>query len=335
MAKKIEAVKNEQYMHRFFRRHLNQFWPGARRITFFHCKFMKFLSEESYTMKYDVDVLMKNGQIQRKVIRGNRVPKPTYDMMRAYYPYFTKHRQQAIARPLFYIDDLGFILYEEYEGSVIREYDHQINTLTHITPSIAHRLADLHNRQLHIGQLRTWRDEANYFDLCQKKVKQFMPRASKRFDPLKEKYLNGLKKMYDTKQAISIHGDFQASNIIYDLRTKQVGIIDFSSTSIFSPANDVATFMTHARAMECFIYPAAKVDALEKLFITTYLKRANKKLGALVRRQLPLFMARISLDIITTTAVFTKYNKSPHFLKIITTMFARATDNLRKIKTQP
>ncbi|MFA5051519.1 MAG: phosphotransferase [Patescibacteria group bacterium] len=330
MSRKIQQVGQAAYMRRFFTRHMKKFWPGAKKITFFYGKYMKFLSEESYTMKYDVDVLMGNGQVQRKSIRGNRVPKPTYELMKWYYPYFQKKGLKVVARPLFYIDDLGFIIYEEYAGWVLREFDHQIDTIRQAVPRIAARLADLHNHPAHVGLLRTWDDEAAYFDSAEKKVARYMPLARQRFTGLKNAYLARLKKIYDPGRAFSIHGDFQASNIILDLRTKDIGIIDFSSTAQFSPANDVATFMTHARAMECFIYTEKKVESLEKLFLTAYLKHANSHVADTVKKQLPAFMARISLDIITTTAVFTEYNKSPHFRKIIDTMFRRASSNLKK-----
>ncbi len=331
MARKIQQVGQAAFMRSFFARHMKEFWPGAKKITFFFSKYMKFLSEESYTMKYQVDVMMRGGKIERKVVRGNRVPKPTFDLMRALYPYFTKRKLNVIARPLYYIDELGFILYEEYDGWVLREFDHQIDTLRQAIPSIAARLADIHNCQLRIGNLRTWKDEAEYFNLLQEKMRKYMPSAVKKFVSLKDKYLQALARIYDAEAAISIHGDFQASNIIFDLRTQAIGIIDLSSTSVFSPTNDVATFMTHTRAMECFIYPGSKVDGLEKLFLSNYLKHVNKNLVAKVKKQLPAFIARISLDIITTTAVFTEYNKSPHYKKIINTMFERAAVNLKKI----
>jgi thiamine kinase-like enzyme len=282
-------------------------------------------------MKYEVDVLMSNGQVKRKSIRGNRVQKPTFELMKAYYPYFLRIRQHAIARPLYYMDKLGFILYEEYEGWVLREFDHQLPVLQKAVPTIARRLAEIHDCQLRISHLRTWQDEEAYFDLSEKKVAKYMPQARRKFAVLKNRYLRGLKKMYNEQEAISIHGDFQASNIIYDLRTGDVGIIDFSSTSKFSPANDVATFMTHLRAMECFIYPDKKITRLEKSFLAHYLRYANRTITAKVKRQLPLYQARISLDIITTTAVFTEYNKSPHYRKIINTMFDRAVTSLNKI----
>ncbi|MFH1207674.1 MAG: phosphotransferase [Patescibacteria group bacterium] len=334
MARQIQEVGRAAYMRRFFSRHMKEFWPGAKKITFFYSKYMRFLSEESYTMKYEIDLLMNNGQVKRKSIRGNRVQKPTYELMKAYYPYFQKNGQHVIARPLYYMDNLGFILYEEYEGWVLREFDHQLPILQKAVPAIARRLAEIHNRQLRISPLRTWRDEEAYFNLSEKKVAKYMPFVRRKFSSLKNQYLRGLKKIYSEREAISIHGDFQASNIIYDLRTGDIGIIDFSSTSQFSPANDVATFMTHLRAMECFIYPDHEITRMEKTFLARYLRHANQPIMLLVKNQLPLYQARISLDIITTTAVFTEYNKSPHYWKIINTMFDRAASNLKKLANQ-
>ena len=324
----IKVVLSEAYMKRFLTRNLKSFFPGAKKIVFFYSKYLRFLSEESFLVRYEVDLLMKNGLVVTKVLRGNRVKPATYPVMKYYHDYFARRHRPIIARPLAYLTDLGFILYEEYSGWVLREFDHQLDVLTKTVPVIARQLAGLHNASPDFGASRTVRDEEQCFAVLRKKIRRFFPSISRRFNRYVRRYLKQLAVRYNEKTFVLCHGDFQASNIIYDLRTEKIGFIDFTSADRTSPANDVATFLTHARAMLCYLFPKAKVDRLERLFLKYYFAVANKKIAQTVKKDLPTYQARISLDIITTTAVFAKYNKSPFYMTIVNEMFKRAKTNL-------
>lgn len=327
--KNIKIVLNEKYMKRFFKKNLNEFFPGAKEITFFYSKYLRYLSEKSFTVRYEIDLLMKNGSKITKTIRGNRVKPEVFSTMKFFYEKFSKQKEYIIPKPLYYFNELKFILYEEYKGWILREFDHQIEVLEEAVPRVAENLAKIHNLCPQFGKIRTLNEEQKYFDLLSKKVIKYYPKVSKKFTKYKTLYLKSLKTSYKKGNLIFTHGDFQASNIIYDLRTKNAGIIDFGSSSIFSPCNDIATFLTHLRAMLCFIYPAQRIEQLEKKFLKSYFKKINKKIKEIAKDDLPLYQTRIALDIITTTAVFSEYNKSPHHRKIITEMFKRAEDNLK------
>lgn len=328
MAKQnIKIVLNEAFMRRILTRNLKTFFPGAKKITFFYSKYMRNLSEESFLVRYEIDLLLKNGQVVTKILRGNRVKPDTYPIMQYFYNMFGG-QHAVLARPLAYFNDLNFILYEEYRGWILREFDHQLDILFKTIPIIARQLAAIHNANPALGQTRTLDDEKKYFALLNKKVCRYLPSAKKIFASYSHAYLAKLEKTDMQKNHVLNHGDFQASNIIYDLRTERIGFIDFASAVRISPANDVATFLTHTRAMLCFLFPRKKIDQLEKLFLTSYFGKINKKLSKIVKSDLPTFQARIALDIITTTAVFTEYNKSPYYQKIIDEMMARTKINL-------
>jgi thiamine kinase-like enzyme len=324
----IKVVLNEAYMRGFLTRNIKTFFPGAKKITFFYSKYLRYLSEESFLVRYEIDLLMKNGTIKKKILRGNRVKPETYPIMQFFFLLFQKRERSVVARPLAYFADLGFLLYEEYSGWVLREFDHQLDIINKTVPIIARQLAEIHNTRTTLGTTRTLLDEQNYFSLLNKKVKRYFPSISKRFAEYQQKYINRLTKNYSPDNFVLNHGDFQASNIIYDLRTKNVGFIDFASAIRTSPANDVATFLTHTRAMLCYLFPSNRIDKLENLFLKNYFRKADKKIARQVRPDLPIFQTRICLDIITTTAVFTEYNKSPYYMKIINEMFQRAHHNL-------
>jgi len=331
--KNIKIVLNDKYMKQFFKKNLNEFFPKAKEITFFYGKYLRYLSEESFTTRYEIDLLMKNGTKIKKIIRGNRVKPETFSVMKFFFEKFSKQKEYIVPKVLYYFNDLKFILYEEYEGWILREFDHQIDVLEQAVPKIAKNLAKIHNLSSQFdpkfGKIRTLNEEQRYLNLLSKKVLKYYPQISKKFIKNKTLYLKLLKASYKKENLIFTHGDFQASNIIYDLRTKNIGIIDFASSSIFSPCNDIATFLTHLRAMLCFIYPAKRIEGLEKEFLKSYFKKINKKIKEIAKHDLPLYQIRISLDIIVTTAVFSEYNKSPHFKKIINKMFKRAEDNLK------
>lgn len=324
----INLVLKESFLKPYLTKNLKSFFPGAKKITFFYSKYLRFLSEESFLVRYEIDLLMKNGVTVTKVLRGNRVPPQTFTVMNYFYTRFKQRHKNIIARPLAYFDELGFILYEEYSGWVLREFDHQLDVLKKTVPIIARQLASLHNASPDFGSIRTADDEVKYFAVLRQKIGRFFPSIKKRFDRYARTYLKQLTAKVDEKTFVLNHGDFQSSNIIYDLRTGRIGFIDFTSAARTSPANDVATFLTHSRAMLCYLFPKSKVDRLERLFLKRYFTAVNKKIAQTVKKDLPIYQTRISLDIITTTAVFTKYNKSPYYMTIINEMLKRAQQNL-------
>jgi thiamine kinase-like enzyme len=329
MAKRnIKIVLNESFMKRFLTRNIKTFFPAAKKIPFFYSKYMRYLSEESFLVRYEIDLLLKNGLTITKILRGNRVKPETYPIMEFFFQLFQKRGRYVVARPLAYFKDLRFLLYEEYRGWVLREFDHQLDVLMKTVPKIASQLAEIHNSSPKLGTTRTVRDEIKYFGLLKTKIGRFLPQSKIKFNKLTERYLVKLGQIDSLSKHVLNHGDFQGSNIIYDLRTQNIGFIDFASAVRTSPANDVATFLTHTRAMLCYLFPRNKVDRLEKLFLKHYYAKVSKKTAKIVRHDLSTYQGRISLDIITTTAVFTEYNKSPYYMTIINEMFKRAKTNL-------
>ena len=324
----IKIVLSELFMKRFLTRHLGTYFPGAKKITFFYSKYLRFLSEESFLVRYEIDLLMTNGKTVTRILRGNRVKPETFPIMQFFYNHFTKQNHYIIARPLAYLNEFNFILYEEYNGWVLREFDHDIDVIKKTVPTIARQLAEIHNASPKLGVVRTTQDEKKYFLLLSKKVRRYLPTISRRFDQYTKQYLQKLGTINEKSSPLLNHGDFQASNIIYDLRTQRIGFIDFTSATRTSPANDVATFLSHTRAMLCFLAPRKNIDRLEKLFLKHYYAKANKNIVKIVKNDLPTYQGRISLDIITTTAVFTEYNKSPYYMTIINELFKRARANL-------
>jgi len=324
--KTIKSTLNDKYIKGFFEKNLNKFFPKAKEITSFKSESLRYFSKESLAMKYEIGLLMKDGKKIKRVIRGKQIKPGVFSAMNFFSQKFSSRKEYIVPKPLYYFNDLKLVLYEEYEGSTLREFDHKINVLEHIIPKVAENLTKIHNLSPQLGKIRTINKEERYFDLLSKKVFKYYPQISKEFTEHKNLYIKLLKASYKKKNLIFTHGDFQASNIIYDLKTKNIGIIDFSSSSIFSSCNDVATFLTHLRAMLCFIYPAKRIEELEKKFLKNYFKKINKKIKKIAENDLPLYQARISLDIIATTAVIYN-NKSPHLKKIINEMFKRVKDN--------
>lgn len=326
--KNIKIALNDKYMKGFFEKNLNKFFPKAKEITSFSSQHLRYFSKESFAIKYEIGLLMKNGEKTKKTIRGKRIKPGPFSATEFFSQKLNKQKEYIVPKPLYYFNDLKFILYEEYEGCILRKFDHKINILERIIPQVAENLTKIHNLSLQLGKIRTINKEQKYFDLLSKKVFRYSPQISEKFTEYKNLYIKLLKSSYKKEDLIFIHGDFQASNIVYNLKTKNIGIIDFSSSSIFSPCNDIATFLTHLRAMLCFIYPAKRIEQLEKKFLKSYFKKINKKIKEIVKKDLPLYQTRVSLDIIATTAVIYN-NKSSHLKKIINEMFKRVENNLK------
>lgn len=327
---KIEIVKDEKHMARFFRSHLNEFFPGAKSLEFFYGKYFHFLSKESFLMKYELDLKLKSGRTETRIVRGNRVKPSVYKIMSYLRQSFSHKEKGLIPRPLFYFDRLNYILYEELAGVVLRELDSRPNYLIAAIPQAAANLALIHNLPARPGNSHHFQKEKAFLKTQLDKIKHYYPAASKRANQLAGQLLKRYRYICQKDYLTLTHGDFQPSNIIYNLRTKKIGIIDFSASEIFAPANDLAIFLTHLEAMEKHLLPYQKIKQMENIFLKNYFAQANKKNRHLVKIGLGFYQARTCLDIIATTLVFVGLNISPQFLSLINFLFKRADENLKQ-----
>ena len=112
------------------------------------------------------------------------------------------------------------------------------------------------------------------------------------------------------------HNDFQASNIIYNEKTNQLGVIDFGNSTVFTPTLDIATHLTHLTVMTTQHLKQDEIVSLQKQFITAYLDRSPEPIARQVLSELPLYIARVAADIVATTAVALMHTENPYRILI-------------------
>jgi aminoglycoside phosphotransferase (APT) family kinase protein len=256
------------------------------------------------------------------ILRGNRITKEAANMWKYMYEQSKKTNLHAVPIPLHYFEKENFMLYREYSGDTLRDYAHDYEVLKKTSKEVAEKLAWWHTRpsrkHLHV---RTEKMEKEYWVSVEKKIKKFLPK--KYFSKKLSNDLNAIytqQKSYNkTTKPTPTHNDFQASNILYDSKRKIVGIIDFGATTLFSPVNDVGTYMVHLAVMTNKYLTVEKTLELQKNFLQHYLKNIPKKLKNKTKKELPLYQARAAADIVATTAVALSHTNNP-YRKIIPKM---------------
>lgn len=324
----IERVLNEQYMRRFFQRHLQAITPSGRRITFLYSKYLHFLSSASFIVRYELDVQLRSGRTVTRYLWGNRLPLHAYRVME----YAWKHLPRRVPQPLYYFKPLRFGVYQEVVGRTLGEFDqYQLPLFLTATPPVAQNLARLHNLAPAIAPRQTAAATRAHLALINARVRQHNQALSPRVTALTTQLQRALEPIVKKGQFVITHGDYQASNTVYNLRRKKAGIIDFAETAQFDPAHDVATFLINALKNYALIAPRSFIAAVERRFLNAYYATAKPSVARLVRQHLGLFTIRTCLDLIATLSVFMEYNRSPYYRRLIQLLLTHAEAHRRAL----
>lgn len=320
----LDMLLDEVYMKKIFQRNLNDFFPRAKKILYFSAKKINALSSKSFLVCYDFDLMYENNLVKSEIVRGNRVKKDTYLLMTYLWRQFLKKNQYAIPKPLYYFDRTEFILYKEFRGEILRDYDYDGQTLEITFPLVAKRLAQLHTFKLpKIGYFPI-NNEADFLEHVYKKINDYAPAYKKSYRQIINDLLTMENAVYQPKNFVINHDDFQASNIIYDKRSKNIGIIDFAFSSLYTPANDVGTFLAHLVTMLNPHFNKKEIIFFQKLFLENYLKYVPKNTKRAVLKQLEIFRVRNALNIIDVALsvfIYSTNKKRKLYSKILTREF--------------
>lgn len=313
--KDFKILLDEIYMKKFFRRHLKKFFPRAEKILYFSSHKINALSSKSFLVYYDLDLLYKNNFTKSEIVRGNHVNKTTYQLMGYLWREFLKKNQYAIPKPLYYFEKINFVLYKEFRGEILRDYAANKKILETTFPSVAKRLAQIHAFKPPKIDSFSIETEREFLENVYQKIKDFAPTFKKDYRQIIDQLLVLEKIIYQPQNFAINHNDFQASNIIYDKRSKNIGIIDFAFSDLYLPANDVGTFLSHLTVMVNPHFSQKETINLQKLFLKNYLKHLPQKLTRNVLEQLEIFRIRNALNI----------------LKVALSVFLYSTNQKRKL----
>jgi thiamine kinase-like enzyme len=307
----LDVLLDENYMKKFFQNHLREFFPRAEKILYFATHKIHALSNKSFLIYYDFDLLYKHNFVKSEIVRGNRVKKETYLLMCYLWREFLKKNQYAIPKPLYYFEKINFILYKEFRGEILRDYAANKEVLKKTFPSVGKRLAQLHIFKPPKIDFFPIDHEAEFLEKIYQKINDYAPDQKKSYRELIDKLLVLEQAIYQPKNFVINHNDFQASNIIYDKRSQNIGLIDFAFSNLYTPANDVGTFLAHLVVMLNPYFNQKEIIFFQKLFLENYLKYLPKNLARGVLEQLEIFRLRNGLNILKVALSVFLYSTNP------------------------
>ena len=295
---------DNSYIKDFLNKNINKYFPGFIACLKVESCYFRVLAATSFLVRYFVTLKSKHGHEWTLRMRGNRLNPTSYKIL-SYLWQTHGYKKYYYPRPIYYFKKQSFILYENYDGMIYRDYHRKSKYFFNKTvPMIAKRLADLHRTPKKMTKVRTLNDEFAHLEEILLKIKNnhqpYYSTASEVIAIIK----NYIATNYQIKNFTLIHNDFQASNIIYNRYGKNMGIIDYEQFCVFFPTIDVVTFTTHLKTVVRNILPEQGQLALQKKFIKYYLKYTKQKNLAKIKRDLPYFMARSLLDIMAVSAVY-------------------------------
>ena len=283
----------------------------------FTSEHIKLLSAQSYLVTYALEVKNEAGEIDSLILRGNRISPEAAKMWQYLYDESIKENSIVVPTPLEYFPEQNFMIYEEFPGKTLRDFDDKFESLTQVTPLIAKHIAWVHSLTPieSIGR-HTKEDEKVYWDSVVNKINDHLPDKPDWLSTTLQDLHQRVISQMDTQIFTLCHNDFQASNIIFNEENGGIGIIDFGNSTVYSPSLDVATYLVHLSVMTTKHLTQNQIQTLQHLFLDAYFENSSEDLKKQVLHNLPLFIARTASDIIATTAVALGHTKNSYRILI-------------------
>ncbi len=253
-------------------------------------KRLSAFSASSRLARYDV--ILRGRPTIHVQLRSNCWPKTAADVARA-----LQRRGLRVPSVLLYRPKSRFVLYEELPGQTLRTLPLTEQALSPLLPKIGKLLAAIHSspapKSLHVDSRA---GERRHTLRCLRRIRQRAPL----FHQPALTLLKGIHDKGYPHQRVLTHGDFQASNILFD-RQKHISVIDFTLSRRSSPAADIATFLIHTDAMTRGRLSSVLRQRLRKKFLHAYLAASPLSRRRSVHRDLPVSLTETILDVCATT----------------------------------
>jgi len=292
-------------MTTFFKSRLANFFPGAKKIISLEIQRLPALAKTSYLIVYKLNLLFKNNKKEKIILRGNRGSQEVYQIIKHF------NKLSITPKVFYYFRDLNFILYREFPGQILRDFEKKEKVLRRCLPQIAECLVKIHGFSTSFVPQKTFEMEKEYLKQLKIKISKNAPLIKNQVSTIFNKIQFYQKALFNRKKFTITHGDFQPSNILYNPKRKKINIIDFQNFCFFNPTADVANFLVHLVTMLNPHHSPQKIVNLKSIFLKEYLKKVKPKIALTVIRELELHRARAALDIIAVTVVSIKNSQNP------------------------
>ena len=313
----MKKFLNESYMKEVIAGHKKFLFSGLKSVDSITAEHITLLSKQSFLVTYDLELTYKNGLEQSLRLRGNRISADAAYFWKHLYKHAKKEKKSVVPVPWEYFKKEHFMLYQEFPGKTLRDYDHDYFVLKKITPQIAEKLAWIHSLPITKKVTpHTETEERAYWRSVRGKIQRHLPKKPAWLPEALTQINKELIARFSEQRMTLAHNDFQASNLIYDEGRNRIGIIDFGNSTRYTPSHDVATYLVHTAVMTTKHLKKKWIHDLQRSFLTRYLSHLEPRLKTQVLQELPLYEARVAADIIATTAVALKHTKNPYRILI-------------------
>ena len=267
----------------------DNFFPNSRDVFIkkIDCSSLRLGGVLKIFIKYLVGVQYANKTEQRLLYgirRFNGTSHSEFLILRYLWKNSISSKNLLINRPLYFFSQYKIILYEELAGDPLNEEIKQLSpqkTLRFLEP-VANLIALLHAKGegAPFKVQNSFQKEKKKAALFLKDFVDFYPNRGKEIKHLIEKvfFLKNRIIRRHNKTFTLIHNDLTLGNIVFQEKTKKLGVIDFSESCTYDPFIDVGTFLSQVDYLGHTknIHPA-DIREFKQLFTKRYLRQSGEK----------------------------------------------------------
>jgi len=330
--KSIEFLLNQKWVKIFFCKKVGQYFPGKQ---LFDCEIKPlkilytYLDYKSVVVKYRLKLLDEAKNISKKDIIGKAEKGQKSDIFNEYLTtkfLWEQGLNDIIPKPLGYFSSFNLYLYEFVPGYFLQKLSvgHKDREFLAQIPAAVKILKRIHEvkpqkKDKIVKRNKKWEGEQGCRDL--KLIRQYWPAA---FDKallwLQEcRFLRErCKKYFDFRSYRMTHGDFYSRNILVSGRdNSQIKMIDFSSSAVYEPLNDIGNFLINTELMFEYDFPNTYrrlIKESKALFFQNYFSKPITKEQEF---KIDYFILRNLIRIIASVAISEGGKKLPEQASVV------------------
>lgn len=262
-----------------------KYFPGCAILDCKTAPLKIHLARGAAVIEYRVKLADASGEIFEKRIIG-KTEKEGDGIFKDYstVKYLKNHGLgEIVPDPIDYIKPLNLYLYNFIPGYFLQklsEEKKEKDFLSKIPPAIE-VLKKIHSLKIKNYAPKKEREEKEWIELY-KLIEKYWPTILSRVNFWIEKcifFREKNKKIFLSSPNKLTHGDFYSRNIL--ICGENIKLIDFSSSAVYDPINDISNFLINAELMLEYDFPKKYKKIMEKLesvFVENFFNRsqANK-----------------------------------------------------------
>lgn len=328
--KSIKFLLNQKWAKDFFSKKINQYFPKKQLINCEIEPLKIYLDYKSVVIKYRLELLDEEKNISEKNIIGKAEKLRKNSNILVNYSTTKFLREQGlkdiVPNPLEYLPLFNLYLYEFVPGYFLQKLsvEHKDREFLAQIPAAVKILKRIHEvkpqkKDKIVKRNKKWEEEQGRRDL--KLIQQYWPAV---FDKtllwlqecrfLRERY----KKYFDFRLYRMIHGDFYSRNILVSGRdNSQIKLIDFSSSAVYEPLNDISNFLINTELMFEYDFPNTYRRLMKEsktLFFQNYFSKPITKEQEF---KIDYFILRNLIRIIASAAISEGGKKLPEQANVV------------------